>query len=194
MKFCFASHNQNKVREIGEIAPEGITIIGLDELGVTEDIPEPGETFHENSEIKAKYVYDRFKIPVFADDSGLEVDALGGAPGVYSKRYADLEKSELSNNDLLLKNLGEAENRSARFKSVITFINAGGEQHQFEGSVEGEITKEPKGTGGFGYDPVFVPTGYRKTFAELPAATKNEFSHRARAFQQLLTYLKGLNE
>ena len=189
MKVCFASHNQNKVKELRAIMPEGIELVGLDELGVTEDIAETGSTLHENSEIKARYVFDRHQLSVFADDSGLVVQALNGEPGVYSARYAGPERDDHRNMDLLLKNLDGKPNRSAEFQTVITFIDDQGQAHPFLGIIKGEITEEKRGTNGFGYDPIFKPNGYDETFAELSSEVKNKISHRAKAVEQLLAYL-----
>lgn len=190
MKICFASHNQNKVNEINQMAPASVTVYGLRDLKVEEEIPETGATMEENSRLKSRYVYDRFKVPVFADDSGLEVDVLGGKPGVFSARYAGLEKDDKKNNELLLKNLLGKTHRSAQFKSVITFIDQKGNEQQFEGVVKGEISSQPIGIIGFGYDPIFVPEGFDRTFAQMEPKEKNRFSHRAIAFQKFLKYLK----
>lgn len=194
MKICFASHNKNKVREIAQLAPSGIEIFGLDDLKVTEEIPETGTTMEENSSIKASFIHSNFNVPVFADDSGLEVMALNGEPGVYSARYAGLEKDAQKNMDLLLDNLQGVEQRDAHFKSVITFIDAKGLKKQFDGIVNGQITKEKRGDQGFGYDPIFVPEGFRNTFAEMDSESKNKLSHRAKAFQKLISYLEEINE
>ena len=188
----FASHNQNKVREIASLAPKGIEIRGLSDLGISEDIAETGKTMEENSRIKAAYVFNKHQVPVFADDSGLEVDALDGEPGVYSARYAGPQKDDQQNIDLLLNNLEEINNRSAQFKSVITFIDQSGSEKQFIGTVKGAIGTERKGSNGFGYDPIFTPLGYDRTFAEMTDHEKNSISHRAKAFEQLLTYFQGL--
>lgn len=191
MRICFASHNAHKLQEIRAMLPVGFELLGLDDLGITEDIPEPGETIEENSALKAQYVRERHEIPVFADDTGLEVKALNGEPGVYSARYAGPQRDANDNMDLLLKNLGDKTNRSAAFKTVITFIDGQGTERQFEGIVEGKIIHEKRGTKGFGYDPIFVPEGYDQTFAELPAEVKNSISHRARAFEKLIGFLKS---
>jgi XTP/dITP diphosphohydrolase len=193
MKICFASHNQNKVKEIAELAPPGIQIIGLSELGCTEDIEETGATMEENSSIKAHYVYDKYALPVFSDDSGLEVNALNGAPGVYSARYAGPEKDNQKNIELLQRNLKNVEDKSAQFKSVITFVNQEGQETQFVGTVSGQIIQEQRGVNGFGYDPVFVPKGHSRTFAEMTSEEKHKLSHRAKAFHKLLSYLVKLN-
>ncbi len=190
MNICFASHNQHKINELNQMLAGTYQVIGLDELGITEDIPETGNTFKENSRIKARYVFDRHKIPVFADDSGLCVNALNGAPGVFSARYAGPEKSDEKNNELLLKNLSEIQDRKAKFVCVITFISEDGEETQFSGEVSGTIRNERIGHEGFGYDPIFEPDGYQKTFAEFSNEEKNEISHRAIAVKSLIKHLK----
>lgn len=194
MRICFASHNQHKVKEIAAIAPKSVEIYGLDELNISEDIPETGTTMEENSRLKAQYVFSRFKVPVFADDSGLEVDALNGEPGVYSARYAGPHRNHQDNINLLLTNLEGISDRSARFKSVITFIDQTGLEHQFEGTVEGHIEEKESGTNGFGYDPIFTPQGFAITFAQMTDEEKNALSHRASAFGKLLAYLQKINE
>jgi len=193
MTICFASHNENKVREINELSPDGIEIIGLSEIGITEEIEENGSTLEENSQIKTRYVFNRKQIPVFADDSGLEVTALGGAPGVISARYAGPERNNSKNIALLLKNLQEFEDKSARFRSIITFIDQGGEEVQFEGEMTGQLVDKLRGNNGFGYDPIFVPDGFDRTFAEMVPEEKNKLSHRAKAFEKLLSYLGKIN-
>jgi len=190
MKFCFASHNKNKIRELNQMLSGLHEIVGLNEIGVTEEIPETGETFSENSLIKAKYVFEKFHLPVFADDSGLEVGALNGEPGVFSARYAGPAKNDEENIQLLLKNLGSNTNRVARFKTVITLIEEDGTESQFSGTIEGAIIKEKRGAHGFGYDPIFIPNGHEKTFAELPSEIKNRISHRAVAVKKLIDHLK----
>ncbi|WP_370090264.1 RdgB/HAM1 family non-canonical purine NTP pyrophosphatase [Ekhidna sp.] len=193
MQICFASHNDNKVKEMNEIIPEGFSIVGLNELGIQEDIAETGDTLEENSKIKASYVYSRHKMPVFADDSGLLVDSLNGEPGVVSARYAGPERDDHKNMDLLLQKLGDNADRSAEFQTVISFIDERGELKQFKGSISGTILKEKRGSGGFGYDPIFQPNGYEQTFAELPSDVKNRISHRAKAVQSFLEYLHQKN-
>jgi len=193
MKFCFASHNKNKIRELNQMLSGLHEIVGLNEIGVTEEIPETGETFSENSLIKAKYVFEKFHLPVFADDSGLEVGALNGEPGVFSARYAGPAKNDEENIQLLLKNLGSNTNRVARFKTVITLIEEDGTESQFSGTIEGAIIKEKRGAHGFGYDPIFIPNGHEKTFAELPSEIKNRISHRAVAVKKLIDHLKKLH-
>lgn len=189
MKICFATSNENKLKEIKEILPPDFELIGLTELGLMDDIPETGETLEENSLQKAKFVFDRFEIPVFADDTGLEVSFLDQKPGVYSARYAGPQRNAEDNMNLLLNNLNEAKDRSACFKTVITHIDAERNSKQFIGQVNGVITKNKRGQGGFGYDPIFEPTGFDQTFAEMNSDQKNEISHRARAFHKLVNYL-----
>ena len=189
MKLCFASHNKNKLIEIGQMLPAGWELVGLGDIGIDEEIPETGTTLNENSELKADYVYQRKAIAVFADDTGLEVLFLNGEPGVYSARYAGPQRSNTDNMDLLLKKLEGKPNRKACFKTVITFIEQNGQSMQFEGRVDGVITLEKRGSEGFGYDPVFQPDGYDKTFAEMTSSEKNAISHRARAFEKFLNYL-----
>ncbi|MEM0940861.1 MAG: RdgB/HAM1 family non-canonical purine NTP pyrophosphatase [Bacteroidota bacterium] len=191
MKICFASNNNHKIRELNQMVWGMYTIVGLKELGVEEDIIETGETFEENSRIKAQYIFDRYSIPVFADDSGLCVDALNGEPGVYSARYAGPEKDVDNNIDLLLANLRGIENRKAKFVSVITLIKESGEEVQFYGEIGGTILEERQGSKGFGYDPIFQPFGYNKTFAEISSEEKNQLSHRAIAVKKFIDHLKS---
>ncbi len=193
MQLVFASFNQNKIREINAILPEDITVIGLPQIGILKEIPEPGKTIKENSVLKAQYVIDFLKekneiMPVFSDDSGLEVEALNNAPGVYSARYAGIPKNDTANNQKLLKEMALITNRKARFVTVITLI-INKEIHYFEGEIKGTIAYEPRGNNGFGYDPLFIPQGYRSTFAELSAEVKNCISHRAMAVKKLRDYL-----
>lgn len=194
----FASANPNKIEEIGAMLPKGYVLKGLRESGIHEDIPEPGHTIRENSYLKAAYVANFFKtnglplLPVFADDSGLEVEALNGAPGVYSARYAGQPKNDAENNKKLLQEMQQHTQRKARFVTVITLLMEG-KVWYFEGAVSGTIAWAPRGTGGFGYDPLFVPTGYRSTFAELGPAVKNTISHRAKAVEQLVAFLGRLS-
>ncbi len=189
MKICFATHNQNKLAEIRSLSPVGVEIVSLDELGQTEEIPETGTTLAENSAIKANFVFEKYSIACFADDSGMEVKALNGAPGVYSARYAGDQKDNDANMALLLKNLTDQADRSAAFKTVITYINESGVSKQFVGQVDGTIRKTKSGTKGFGYDPLFEPTGETRTFAEMSGEEKNAISHRARAFKKFIAFL-----
>ncbi|MBQ7421966.1 MAG: non-canonical purine NTP diphosphatase [Prevotella sp.] len=200
MKIVFATNNQHKLEEIRKILGEGFDIVSLSEIGCHEDVPETGKTLEENAWQKANYVYEHYGLSCFADDTGLEVDALNGAPGVYSARYAGgTGHDSEANMAKLLHELGENNNRKARFRTVIALILKGGESqetaHQevretFEGIVEGHISKEKRGSEGFGYDPVFVPEGYHQSFAELGMEVKNAISHRARAVAKLAEYLK----
>lgn len=189
MKICFATNNKNKLIEIQQLLPNDFNLIGLGDLGVTEDIPETGITLEENSTQKATYVFSRHGIPVFADDSGLEVEALNGEPGVYSARYAGSQRSDNNNMNLLLEKLASKKDRSARFRTVITYLDAGGKSIQFAGVMEGQIIHEKRGAQGFGYDPIFRPSGYDLTFAEMAIDEKNKISHRARAFKKFISYL-----
>lgn len=193
MEIVFASANQNKIKEISAVMGNRYGILGLKDIGITEEIPEPGATIKENSLLKAQYVADVLKkqgrnIPVFADDSGLEVEALGGAPGVFSARYAGSPKSDGANNQKLLHEMKQITKRQARFVTVITLIQ-NGQTHYFEGEVKGSLAYEVRGTTGFGYDPLFIPQGYRSTFAELGAEVKNTISHRALAINKLIGFL-----
>ena len=190
MKICFATHNENKLKEIRNRIGSGLSIVSLTDLGLTEEIPETGTTLEENSLIKAKFVFDKFGIPVFADDTGLEVMALNNEPGVYSARYAGNHKSNEDNIQLLLKNLSGMENREARFKTVVTFMDSNTEK-QFTGIAKGVICTERFGKEGFGYDPIFRPEGEKRTFAEMSMDEKNAISHRSRAFDQLVDYLNS---
>ena len=188
MELVFATNNKHKIREISSLLNDDFRILGLTDLNITEEIPEEAETLEENAMFKARFVHEKTGMNVFADDTGLEVSALGGAPGVYSARYAGEAKSFDDNIDKLLREMGSASERSARFRTVIALILDGNE-YLFEGIVEGEIIRERRGTGGFGYDPVFIASGYDKTFAEIPLEEKNSISHRARAMKQLLAFL-----
>jgi XTP/dITP diphosphohydrolase len=192
MKIIFASANKNKIKEIKALLPESFELLGLEDIGITEDIPEPGTSIKENSFLKAQYVLHFFKnknetVAVFADDSGLEVEALDSAPGVYSARYAGIPKNDTNNNKKLLEELKLVTDRKARFVTVITLI-INGEVHYFEGEIKGTIAFEGRGTNGFGYDPLFIPQGYRSTFAELDAEVKNTISHRANAVKKLIAF------
>lgn len=190
MELVFATNNKHKVREISDLLDSNIRILGLADLNITEDIPEEAETLEENALFKARYVHEKTGKNVFADDTGLEVNALGGAPGVYSARYAGESKSFDDNIEKLLREMHGANDRSARFRTVIALI-LDGTEYLFEGTIEGEIIRERRGTGGFGYDPVFLATGYDRTFAEIPLGEKNKISHRAKAMRQLLDFLNA---
>lgn len=184
----FASQNENKIKEIQALLPNHIQIKSLAEINCFTDIPETGTTLEENAKIKADFVTQNYKLDCFADDSGLEVDYLNGAPGVYSARYAGEQKNSQDNIDLLLKNLENVTIRNACFKTVIT-LNHLEKQYFFTGIVNGKITLERKGSQGFGYDPIFIPEGYTKTFAEMTLEEKGKISHRALAIKQLVDFL-----
>ena len=193
MRIVFATNNKNKLAEIREmLADSGIEVLSLADIGCHEDIPETGKTLEDNALQKARYVHDKYKISCFADDTGLEVDALGGAPGVYSARYAGGEGHDSeANMAKLLAGLDGKSDRRARFRTVVALITdeEEGREELFEGIVTGEIIKEKRGAGGFGYDPVFRPDGYDKTFAELGHEVKNKISHRALAVAKLVARL-----
>ena len=214
MKIVFATNNQHKLEEIRAILGPRFDIVSLADIGCHEDIPETGQTLEENALMKAQYVYDHYHVSCFADDTGLEVDALDGAPGVYSARYAAVKyvASEAqptqpashdseANMDCLLRELGNNNNRKARFRTVIALIEKKDvcpcgctsikQIHRFEGIVEGQIIRERRGGEGFGYDPIFQPDGYEQTFAELGLDIKNKISHRARATEKLAEYLRA---
>lgn len=197
MKIVFATNNQHKLQEIREILGDQFEILSLADIGCHEDIPETGNTLEANAHQKAEYVFDHYHIDCFADDTGLEVDALGGAPGVHSARYAEgTDHNSEANMAKLPRELGDNDNRKARFRTVISLIQMEGgnpvcsREYQFEGVVEGRIDREKHGSEGFGYDPVFIPEGYDKSFAELGEEIKNQISHRARAVKKLAEWLK----
>lgn len=190
MKIVFASHNHKKAEEIRSILPAGYELLTLQDLNLNEEIPEDEPTIEGNSAFKARWVFERFGLPCFADDTGLEVSALNGAPGVHSARFAGPAKSDHANMDKLVAALVGQEDRSAQFKTVITYINEQTEL-QFTGIVVGFIGKEKKGTDGFGYDPIFYPENEQRTFAQMSLSEKNQFSHRARAMSKFLAYLSA---
>ena len=192
MDLLIATNNPHKLHEIAAIMPKGINLISLEKAGITEDIPETGDTLAENALMKAEYAFKKNQMACFADDTGLEVDALQGAPGVYSARYAGEAKNSLDNMNLLLRNLEGVEQRTARFKTVIALL-INGKQYMFEGTVEGKIIDKAIGTAGFGYDPIFVPEGYNETFAQMPLDLKNSMSHRSRATQKLIEFIRTLS-
>ena len=193
MRLCFATNNPNKLSEVQSLLNGVFEIVGLKDIGCSEDIPETADTIEGNSLLKAQYVASRYKIACFADDTGLEVNSLGGEPGVYSARYAGLPVDGQKNINKLLSNLSSQTDRSARFKTVVTLI-LNGQIKQFEGIVQGQITKELQGTGGFGYDPIFVPQGYQVTFAEMSKEEKNRISHRGLAVEKLVNHLKSITD
>ncbi len=193
-KLVFATNNPHKLEEIRAILGSKLEILSLADIGCDADIPETAETLEGNALIKAHYVYDNYKLDCFADDTGLEVDALHGLPGVHTARYAYPDRHDPEANMIkLLEALRENNDRNARFRTVIALIEKG-KEHLFEGVVEGVIAREKSGTQGFGYDPVFIPEGNIKTFAELGEDIKNTISHRARAVQKLAEYLASRHE
>lgn len=190
MKIVFATHNRHKVEEVQAVLGPSFQLVTAAEAGVAEEIPETQPTIEGNASQKARYVYEHTGLNCFADDTGLEVEALDGAPGVYSARYAGEHVSYDDNNALLLTNLDGKSNRRARFRTVISLI-VDGQEHLFEGTVEGVIATEPHGDGGFGYDPLFIPDGYTTTFAKMSPGAKNGISHRGRAVAKLAAFLRG---
>ena len=191
MKIIFASQNQKKTEEIRSLLPSGIILENLHDLHLEEDIPENEPTIEGNSAFKAQWVFQKFGLPCFADDTGLEVFALNGEPGVHSARYAGATRSDQANMDLLQSNLKDKTDRSAQFKTVITYCDQD-QELQFTGIVSGRISEEARGEHGFGYDPIFEPEGLERTFAEMDLAEKNSYSHRARALAQLLSFLEKM--
>jgi XTP/dITP diphosphohydrolase len=188
-KLCFATNNAHKLEEIQAILGNSFELLSLNDIHCKDELPETGNTLEANSLQKAQYLYDNYQVDCFADDTGLEVSALGGEPGVYSARYAGEQRSHADNVNLLLKNLVHKPDRSARFRTVITLIQ-GGKITQFEGIVNGKIIEELRGTEGFGYDPIFIPEEFDRTFAEMTLLEKGEISHRGRAFKKLVEFLK----
>lgn len=198
MKIVFATNNAHKLQEIREILGSEFEIVSLSDIGCHEDIPETGNTLEANAHQKAEYIFDNYHLDCFADDTGLEVDALNGEPGVHSARYAEgTDHDSEANMQKLLSKLGDNPNRKARFRTVISLIQMEGDnpvcsrEYRFEGIVEGRISYEKHGTEGFGYDPIFIPDGYDKSFAELGEEVKNKISHRARAVKKLAEWLKA---
>jgi len=197
MNIVFATNNRDKLREIREILEPEFNIISLSDIGCHEDIPETGKTLEENSLLKAQYIYDHYHQNCFADDTGLEVDALNGEPGVHSARYAeDTDHDNEANIKKLLSKLGNKDNRKAKFRTVITLIQRSPDYtHRqvincFEGEISGTIAKNKLGIAGFGYDPLFIPEGYKESFAQMGDIEKNKISHRARAVSKLVEFLK----
>lgn len=189
MKIVFATNNAHKLDEVRQVVGDNFELISLRECGVTEDIPECEPTLEGNALSKARYIYNRTGLNCFADDTGLEVDALGGEPGVRSARYATDGHDDQANKRLLLERMSECENRAAQFRTAVALI-LDGEEYLFEGIVRGEITRSEQGEGGFGYDPLFVPEGFTQTFAQMSGAEKNAISHRGRAVRKLAEFLK----
>jgi XTP/dITP diphosphohydrolase len=192
-ELVFASHNRHKTKEINELLSGVYRVLSLDECGITDEIEETGATLDENALLKARYVFDRIHKNCFADDTGLEVESLNGRPGVYSARYAGPQKNSSDNIGLLLKELEGHANRKARFRTVVALI-LNGKEYLFEGVVEGSIALACAGEEGFGYDPVFIPDGSNRTFAQMSSAEKNAISHRARAVELLVGFLRQTGE
>ncbi|WGK64676.1 RdgB/HAM1 family non-canonical purine NTP pyrophosphatase [Croceiramulus getboli] len=188
-QLVFATHNRNKLKEVQTLLPSPMLLLSLDDIGCHEEIIEDALTIEGNALIKANYVLKHYGLPCFADDTGLEVNALHGEPGVYSARYAGLQRKAEDNNHLLLENLAPHQDRSARFKTVIALARRDEEPLFFEGICPGLITKTPRGADGFGYDPIFQPDGYQQTFAQMPLELKNKIGHRGRAMKKLLAFL-----
>ena len=188
MKLVFATNNSNKLSEIRSLVPDGIEILSLKEINCNEELPETNPTLKENALQKARYVFDNYGFNCFADDTGLEIDALGGEPGVYSARYAGEDCSAEDNMKKVLYKLEGEENRKANFRTVIALI-IDGKETLFEGECKGEITQTKSGVEGFGYDPIFIPNGYQLTFAEMNKVEKGAISHRGKAIKRLVAFL-----
>lgn len=191
ISIVFASNNQNKINEVQQLLPPEINILSLTSIGCVEEIQETALTIEENAILKANYVTEKYGLFCFADDTGLEVEALNGEPGVFSARYAGEQKNANDNMQKLLKNLEKSTHRNAQFKTIIC-LNINEEQHLFEGIVKGKIGFEPKGNQGFGYDPIFIPDGYTTTFAEMIIEEKSKISHRGLAVEKLIRFLTSI--
>ncbi len=192
MRLVFATNNKHKLSEMSSILGDKIELLSLKDINCDVDIPETADTLEGNAILKSEFIYNNYNINCFADDTGLEVEALNGEPGVYSARYAEGESHDsMANMKKLLSKLENVENRSAQFRTVISLI-LDGKKYVFEGIVKGRISKERKGDKGFGYDPIFIPEGYDKSFAELGEDVKNKISHRAKAVEKLIDFLKEL--
>jgi XTP/dITP diphosphohydrolase len=190
MRICFATNNQHKIKEVGALLNSPYTILSLSDIGCVEELPEEQSTIPGNSFQKANYVFQKYGVPCFADDSGLEVDVLNGEPGVDSAHYAGPQRSFDDNMNLLLKNMDGQSQRGAQFKTVITLVTSQATQ-QFEGILRGQILYDKRGLGGFGYDPLFLPDGYKRTLAEMSLEEKNKISHRSIAVAKLVEYLRS---
>ncbi|MFA9372366.1 MAG: non-canonical purine NTP diphosphatase [Labilibaculum antarcticum] len=193
MKLVFATNNRNKLKELQNLLGEEIELLCLADINCEDEIPEDHETLEENASQKAQYIFDKFKVNCFADDTGLEIEALNNEPGVYSARYAGEEKDAKANMKKVLENLNGVENRKSRFRTVISLI-IDGKENQFEGIVEGNILEKERGIDGFGYDPIFEPSGYDISFAEMDMTEKNKISHRGLAVRKLVDYLLSIKE
>jgi len=193
LQLVFATNNAHKLEEVAAKIKGSIQLVSLNDIGCHDDIEETGTTFSQNASIKSHYIYNEYRLNCFGDDSGLEIDALGGEPGVYSARYAGAHGDHAANNQKVLEKLGSTTHRKARFRTVISLM-WNGEEYFFEGKVEGSIRHELSGAAGFGYDPIFQPEGYTKTFAEMSLEEKNAISHRAKAMEKLLDFLNTADE
>jgi len=191
MKIVFATNNKNKIKEVQALIPEHIKLLSLEDIGCTEDVPETQPTIKGNALQKAQYIKEHYNYDCFADDTGLEVSALNNEPGVFSARYAGPQRSDDDNMNKLLLNLVDKENRNAQFKTVIA-LELNGETKTFTGICEGSISKTKQGHHGFGYDPIFIPKGYKSTFAEIDLTVKNKIGHRGKAVNELINYLNTL--
>ena len=189
MKLIFATQNQNKVKELQQLMPDHINLLSLKDINCDDDIPETAPDLEGNASQKSDYIVKKFKVDCFADDTGLEIEALNNEPGVLSARYAGNQKKSNDNMDLVLANLKNQSNRRARFRTVISLV-IGGEEHLFEGEAKGEIIAQKCGVEGFGYDPIFKPKGFDITFAEMSIVEKNKISHRGKAVRQLIQFLE----
>lgn len=187
-ELVFATNNKHKTEEVGKLLLNQYKVLSLKDIGCDVDIPETGSSFAENAELKSSYVIENFKLDCFADDSGLEIDALGNEPGIYSARYSGV-RDDVENLNLVLRKMEGVTNRKAHFKTVIS-LSKGNKKYLFEGVVYGNITQVPIGEDGFGYDPIFIPTGYDRTFAQMSMVEKNTISHRAIAMKKLIAFLK----
>lgn len=192
MKLIFATQNQNKVKELQRLMPKSIELLSLKDIGCDDDIPETAPDLQGNASQKSNYVVKKFNVNCFADDTGLEIEALNNEPGVLSARYAGEQKNSNDNMDLVLEKLQNVSNRKARFRTVISLI-LNGKEYIFEGEAKGEILKQKCGTDGFGYDPIFKPKGYDITFAEMSLDEKNKISHRGKAVRKLVDFLTNMN-
>ena len=193
MRLVFATNNRHKLEEVRDILGSGVEVLSLSDIGCNDDIPETADTLQGNALIKARHIYNKYNVNCFADDTGLEVEALDGAPGVLSARYAGDGHDSEANMNKLLQNLTGENNRRAQFRTVIALIIKG-EENTFDGIVKGEITEEKRGDSGFGYDPIFIPEGFSKSFAQMTNDEKNCISHRFRATEKLNDYLKRIYE
>ncbi|TGE22045.1 non-canonical purine NTP diphosphatase [Hymenobacter aquaticus] len=193
MRICFATNNEHKLTEVRALLPASIELVSLHDIGCHEELPETRDTLAGNARQKAEHVWQHYQTSCFADDTGLEVAALNGEPGVYSARYAGPQRSAADNVAKLLRELGDQTNRQAEFRTVIALVLPGGEVHEFDGAVPGQITTSVRGADGFGYDPIFQPEGHALTFAEMTLTEKNTLSHRARAVGKLVEFLQDLD-